>query len=363
MMGSLTLFRYVGWRFIIAILGVFTLCLVLIFMVDFVELLRQSGKRGNVPVSQLLVMTLLRLPAYAELTLPFAVLTGTIGAFLMLSRSSELVVIRAAGMSVWQFALPGLLIGGLLGGLANVAYNPMAAWSRAKAERLYAEAFGREDTLLSTKAGAWLRQDGADGGSIISASAATNQGLQLNDVIVVQFDRQARFSERVDAERATLKDGVWELEDAWVSRYGEKPEHYGRYEVSTYLTPTQVTEALGSVISLSYWQLPSIIELAEKAGLKATPYRVQYEMLQSRPMLLAAMVLLGATVSLGAFRFGKIQTKVVIGLAAGFGFFMLAEVSRQVGNAGLTSPFLAAWIPALLAGLLSLTVLLHQEDG
>lgn len=357
------LFRYVAVRFLIAILAVFALCMVLIFMIDFIELLRQSGKRGAVPVGQLVVMALLRLPAYAELTLPFAALTGTIGAFLMLSRSSELVVIRSAGMSVWQFAFPGIVIGLLLGLFANLVYNPMAADLRARSEALYAEAFGREESLLRTKAGAWLRQDGIDGSSIITASAATNQGMELTDVAVIQFDREHRFLERIDAGGATLKDGYWELRDAWVSRAGEPAERYGVYQVSTYLTPAQVTDALGKVISLSFWQLPGIIELAEKAGLKATPYRVQYQMLLTRPLLLAAMVLLGATVSLRAFRFGNIQTKVVAGLAAGFGFFILAEVSRQVGNAGLTPPVMAAWVPTAVAGLLSLTVLLHQEDG
>jgi lipopolysaccharide export system permease protein len=54
---------------------------------------------------------------------------------------------------------------------------------------------------------------------------------------------------------------------------------------------------------------------------------------------------------------------VVAGLVGGLGFFLLAEVSRQIGMAGLASPRVAVWMPVLVTILVSLTVLLHQEDG
>ena len=90
---------------------------------------------------------------------------------------------------------------------------------------------------------------------------------------------------------------------------------------------------------------------------------MQYALLLSRPLLLMAMVLLAATVSLRSFRSGGIQTMVITGMVGGFGFFLLAEVSRQIGVAGLVSPAAAVWVPIGLALLVSLTVLLHQEDG
>ena len=83
----------------------------------------------------------------------------------------------------------------------------------------------------------------------------------------------------------------------------------------------------------------------------------------NRPLLAVAMVLLAATVSLRSFRAGGIQTMVVAGMIGGFGFFLLAEVSRQLGLAGLTPVWAAVWLPVLLTIFLSLTVLMHQEDG
>ena len=106
-----------------------------------------------------------------------------------------------------------------------------------------------------------------------------------------------------------------------------------------------------------------LIEVSERAGLSASKYRMQYALLISRPGLLLAMVVLAATVSLRSFRSGGIQTMVLMGMLGGIGFFLLAEISRQIGAAGLLSPALAVWVPIALALLVSLTVLLHQEDG
>ena len=104
-------------------------------------------------------------------------------------------------------------------------------------------------------------------------------------------------------------------------------------------------------------------EIAERAGLPATQYRVQYQLLLSRPFLLVTMVLIAATCSLRAFRFGNVQLNALGGIAAGFAFFVLAEVSRNFAMAGLTSATAAAWVPVIIAASLALTVLLYKEDG
>ena len=358
-----TLSMYIGKRFLTAIFAVFGLCAILIFMIDFVELLRQAGKYGSVPAWLLAWITLLRLPAYTEILLPFAVLVGSIGALLMLARKSELAVMRAGGMSVWQFLRPALAVALILGILSSVAFNPLAAGARDRAEDLYAEAFDRELQLLGKGSGTWLRQDGPDGQSVLNAASVQSHGTELRSVTAFIYDKSGKFSERVDARSASLEDGFWVLKKAVVSGAGREAEKYPTYLLSTYLSPERVADAFGSVISLSFWELPDLIYITEKAGLSSAQLRVQYELLLSRPLLCVAMVFLAATVSLRSFRSGGIQTMVVTGMVGGFGFFLFAEISRQIGMAGLAPIWAAVWIPVLLAILASVTVLLHQEDG
>ena len=356
--------RYLFGKFFMAILMVFLLFCFLILLIDFIELLRRSSKAADIPIYHVLQIALLRVPSFAEITLPFAVLVGTIGAFLMLGRSSELIIIRASGVSVWRFILPPLCLALILGVFAALVYNPFAAWAKAESERVYAHVFGGSQSLLgSAKGQIWFRQDGLDGPSVMNAKAVSNQGHSLVGVSVLHYSKSNQFIERIDARQADLEDGRWVLKDAWISRLSQAPQFYKNYLLSTYLTPTQVTDSMGSVETVSFWALPAYIEIAKKAGLPATRHKIQYQLLLSKPFLLAIMVLIAATCALRTFRLGKIQAMVLIGMCMGLGFFIFAEISRQLGLAEKIAPVFAAWVPLFAWSFLVLTVLLHQEDG
>ncbi|MGF1648926.1 MAG: LPS export ABC transporter permease LptG [Hyphomicrobiaceae bacterium] len=359
-----TLSTYLAKRFFVAILAVFVMCSVLIFMIDFIEMLRQSGKRGEVSLDRVVMLTLLRLPAYAELLIIFAVLAGTMWTLLQLNRKSELAVMRAGGMSVWQFIAPGAIVALGFGVFGVTVYNPLAAAARSQSEMLFARYYGREaNFLIQSNRPTWLRQESVDGSSVIHGAAVSNGGETLTTVTVVKFGRTGSFAERLSAERADLREGYWELTNAWVSRPSDAPQRFERYHLATHLSPERVQDAVGSLIAQSIWDLPRLIDLAGDAGLPTAPYEVQFHFLLSRPMLLIAMVLLGATVSLRSFRSGGVQTMVLLGLGAGFAMFLAVEVSRQLGASGLVAPWVVAWVPVGVASLLASTVLLHQEDG
>lgn len=359
-----TLGRYMANRFVMTISGVFFLTLLLIFFVDFIEVLRSASRRDDVGAGTLALITLLRIPIFAELALPFAILIGTIGGFLSLSRTSELTVIRSAGVSIWQFIQPSLSVAIIFGIFAVTVYNPVASAMKAESERIQTELFNTQKTFGTSRAsGSWLRQESVDGPTILHARTASNRGLTLGGVTLLQFDLNNRFYEEIQASKAELRQGYWRLENVIVQSSGAAIQHFSEYLVSTYLTPAQIMDSLGSIETLSFWQLQGFITFAKRAGIPTQRYELQYQLFLARPILLAAMVLIGATCSLKPFRFGKIQTMVLTGLTGGFGFFIFSELSRKVGVSGLVPITVAAWGPALVALFLSATVLLHQEDG
>ncbi len=136
--------RYMAKRFAVTILGVFFLMLLLIFFIDFIEVMRIGSKKDGVSASTLVMISALRVPIFAEIALPFAVLFGTMSAFLGLSRSSELTIVRGAGLSVWQFLQPAVAVAFVFGVLAVTVYNPLASAAKAESERMYDRAFRRQ---------------------------------------------------------------------------------------------------------------------------------------------------------------------------------------------------------------------------
>jgi lipopolysaccharide export system permease protein len=360
-----TLGRYFGRRFLTAVAIVFFSCVGLIALVDFLEMTRRFGDRPNTSFGGISYLVLLRLPAYTEQLLPFAVLLGAMGTFLTFSRRLEFVIARSAGLSVWQFTGSAAALALLIGVFAVTVYNPVSAAMKEMANQVEAALLNERTATLfqANRDGIWVRQQSVDGQSILNAQTSTDNGRQLAGVRIFAFDREGRFIERIEARSATLEPGKWLLRDARVHGVASEPQQYDTYLVSTNLTLEQVRGRLASPDSLSFWNLPQVIEDTERAGLRTERYRLQYQALLARPLLLVAMVIIAAVVSLRLFRFGGVGKMIVGGVVAGFLLYVIARLAEELGEGGIINPAAAAWFPAVFASLMGCLVLLYQEDG
>ena len=361
-MVGFTLARYLSLRFLRTVLGVFGTMFLLIYLIDVVELLRRSSDAHGATARLMAFLSLLRVPAVAEQMLPFAVLFGAMFAFLNLTRKLELVVARAAGVSVWQFLAPPIIVAALLGLFAVTVYNPLSAVFRQRADHLEARIFGQNGDS-STDTALWIRQRSIDGQAIIRAERATENGTVLSGVTAFVYERDGSFLERVEAAEASLLPGFWSLTKARVLAPDTEPVDDGTYILSTNLTPEQVTQSFVAPESVPFWQLPAVRDRTEQAGLDATAYALQYQKLLARPLMFVAMVLVAASFSLRFFRFGGVARMVAGGVASGFVLYVATKLVGDLGGAGLLSTKVAAWSPAVVGSMLGTLVLLHQEDG
>jgi len=103
--------------------------------------------------------------------------------------------------------------------------------------------------------------------------------------------------------------------------------------------------------------------VARSFGLGANAFAVQYQSLLALPLLLVAMTLIAATVSLRFIRFGQSGAVILAGILAGFLLYVVSVLAKAFGTAGAVPPFVAAWLPVIIAMALGVTVLLHKEDG
>ncbi|NVO17689.1 MAG: LPS export ABC transporter permease LptG [Rhodoplanes sp.] len=357
--------RYFGRRFLSASLIVFVGVFGLVLLVDYLELMRRSAGEPNASAMLAAGISVTRVPQIMERIMPFAVLVGAMMCYLNLSRRLELVVARSAGMSAWQFVAPAVLAALAVGAVATAVYNPVAAMLQEQSKRLEDRAFNnaQQSGLQSTGTGFWVRQKSVEGQSIINAVSSADQGVRLGGVTVFVYDPAGRFVERTEAKTAILQEGHWQLVD--VRRYpiDAPPEQLDTFAVKTNLTLAQVRETFATPETVSFWDLPFFIEMADHAGLAAAGYRLQYQKLLSRPALLAAMVLVAAAFSLRFFRFGGVQKMVLSGIVAGFLLYVLSKVTEDLSKAELMHPAAAAWLPVILGVLTGLVPLLYLEDG
>jgi lipopolysaccharide export system permease protein len=358
-----TLGRYLSTRFVRTILMVFGTVFALVYTLDFVELMRRAGDAEGVSPALMAQLALFRTPAVAEQIFPFAVLFGSMAALLQLSRRLELVVARSAGISAWQFLQPGMLVAILIGALSVAAYNPVSAYLKQKATGIEARIFAKNIKMATAGKDLWIRQKSLDGQAIIRAETAVERTTTIARVTVFTFNHTGVFQERIEAAEASLRDGYWELTDARVLSPTDQPQSYGSYLLASNLDPSQVRQTFTPPESVPFWDLDETILRTERAGLDATRYRLQYDVLLARPLLFVAMVFVAASVSLRFFRFGGVARMVLGGVAAGFLLYVATSLMQDLGASGLVGPAVAAWFPAVLGSLLGTLALLYQEDG
>lgn len=356
-----TLARYISLRFATAILVVFGTVFALVYTLDLVELTRRAGDTAGATAAVMARLSLYRTPGIAEQVFPFAVLFGSMAALLNLSRRLELVVARAAGISAWQFLQPGVLVALALGAVTVLVYNPISARLKNEAAQMEASLFARR--MKGAGPELWIEQRSLDGSAVIKADNGIGATGTVSGVTAFVYDRAGGFIERVEAARAELRDGYWEFADARVFSTVEEPQSYGTYLLASNLDLTQMRQRITPAESVPFWQLSGTIARREAAGLDATRYRLQYETLIARPLLFVAMVFAAASVSLRFFRFGGVARMIGGGVAAGFVLYVATELMRDLGNAGLVAPAVAAWFPAAAGCLLGSLALLYQEDG
>jgi lipopolysaccharide export system permease protein len=359
-----TLGRYFAGRFVISAIGVFASIFLLLVLVDYIEMVRRTSGLASASAIMVAETSLFRVPQLLEKMMPFCVLIGAMTCYLALSRRLELVVARAAGVSAWQFIAPALASAIVLGVLATTAYNPMSAALRETSKQMEAKLFGSAPGGgIQDAAGFWINQVNDDGQAIINAVRSEQQGVRLTGLTVFTFDNDNRFKERIEAREATLEVGHWRFKSVRRYTLSAPPVEQDTYILPTTLTPAQVRNSFSTPETVSFWQLPSYIRSSESSGFATAGYRLQYHKLIAQPFLLAAMVMVAASVSLRFFRFGGVQKMVLSGVGAGFLLYVLSKVTEDLSKAELMHPIAAAWLPVCVGGLTGFLALLYQEDG
>lgn len=361
---SSTLSFYIGRQFLLCFLGVLFGLLAFVFLFDVIELLRRAATLPDATLSTVVKLSLLKQPKLAQEIVPFVVLFAAMIAFFRLSRTHEITVVRAAGVSVWQFLLPVVADVLLIGALILSVVNPVSAVLYARYEQLEAELFrGQSSMLAVSPAGIWLRQADGATNSVVHAQHVNPSTMELQDVMIFTFQGEDKFLGRINAAYATLKTGYWLLSDANVIVPGQPADHEKEYQLPTDMTRERILDGFGSPETISFWDLPKFIQTLEAAGFSATRHRLYWNRIVAGPLLLLAMVMIAATFSLRPPRRGGGIRLMVGGIATGFVLFFLSNLVAALGQNATIPVLLAAWAPAIVSGLLGVTMLLHLEDG
>lgn len=355
---------YIARQFVLWFAGALTVVAVLVLLIDMMELIRRAASRPDVTIDVIASMALLHLPYILEVTLPFAMLFASMAALWRMSRHQELAVARAAGLSIWQLLLPGLLVAFTLGVFKVVAFNPLAAASLAMFEDREVRHFNKQpnNPLLSGE-GLWLKDYSGAFDLIVYGKQLRPKDEVLENVTVFQFVDHDEFNLRIDASQARLTGGEWIFENARIIGPTTQESHLNDLRLATKLDWVSIEENVTDPRRTPIWQLPGFIDRIEAAGFSAASHRVQFHATLASPFVLCAMVLIAAGFAIRPPRRGGVLALMSIGALAGVGFYIISQVFLRLGQSGQLPATLAAWAPAASALMLGTAWLLYTEDG
>lgn len=357
-----TLGRYFFTRYLTITLWFLAGVFALIFIIDFTEFSSRSSGLAGYTLPLGLAITALRIPMLLLQMVPFVALFSAMATLVSLNRKYELVITRSSGVSAWQFLLPICAGAFLLGTAAVSVLNPLAAAAFAKSEELVAELRSGKDAVTTLDA-PWLKQKTREGETIIGAKTILDQGMTLAEAVFLRLDADGDIVERLDASRAYLRNGYWELAKVTRRTNNAEPVTVDTEQVATNLEPAYVQERLAVPEMIPIYELSRKIDAARAYGLQANAFATHYHTLLALPLLLVAMTLIAATVSMRFTRLGQSGPMILGGILAGFLLYVVSVLVKAFGSAGIVPPMLAAWFPVVVASFFGVTFLLHKEDG
>lgn len=357
--------RYLAKQFFLSMGIVFLALVCVVILFDALEILRRAHNK-DVPITAIVELVIMKQPFYIEQMISFVVLLGGILCFSRLTRTSELIVTRAAGVSAWQFLMPSFVVAFGIGLLVIIVFNPLSATMLSRFEKVEAQYLrGNSGGMLSVSSnGLWLRQkaDADQDKMIIHAQRASYQDMELYEVSFYIFDANNRFLRRINAVSAALANDEWIMQEAVLEMPGYS-ETLGSYRLPTSLTIHQIQDSFAPPETVSFWELPKFIKTLKLAGFSATRHTLHFHSLLVLPFFLCAMVFFAATFSLRSPRQGKTGLLMSGGILAGLLIHFLSDLINAVGLSGSIPIFAAAWAPVMICILLGVVLMLHYEDG
>jgi lipopolysaccharide export system permease protein len=337
--------------------------LLLVLVLMALDLLGESGKILAVPgngEAELWHYVSLRVPLLIQRFLPFAALLGTLIAFTALNQHSEVIAMKAAGLSAHQVLAP-LIIASFGLAAAACAFNEGVAVNSARMVNAWNDNDYRPIRSTSgVLSNVWVRT----GDDLVHARIASGRGagLQLQGVKI--YERDGGGLQRVvHADRAVQAGNGWRLEN--VRSYDTGMNVVLRQKAVTALagvTPDRFTLAKVNPDEKSFMALRDDIADLEAAGRPSDEARAGLWHKISGPLSIVLMPLLAAVAAFGLARSGQVLLRAAAGMALGFAYFLIDNLSLALGNVGAYPAWLAAWAPFVLFLLIGEAVLVRSEE-
>jgi LPS export ABC transporter permease LptG/LPS export ABC transporter permease LptF len=354
-----TLDRYVALTYV-RMLGLSALALCSLFYISAFTEYTEKVLKGAATWTMLWTFLLYQTPQYFYYIIPLSVLLATLITIALLTKNSELIVMKACGISLYRVALPmvgaALIAGATLFALEQTVLGP--ANRQAEAIR-YVMRGGSLETfgVLNRR---WVM---GNDGDIYHYNYFDPRERKFSGLWIYEFNSDmTRLTKRTFAQRAAfIKDATWQVEEGWTREFkdsGDLAPFAPFAQTRRNFEPVALfTTESPDPDFMSYTQLRAYTDRLRPSGLDVVKQQVAMWRKLSFPFVTLIMTLLAVPF---AVTIGRSGAMAGIGVAIGIAivYWTTISVFAAMGAGGVMAPALAAWAPNLLFGAGALYLLL-----
>ncbi len=335
--------------------------LVLLGLFTFINFLDQLGDlgQGGYDLITLISYVLLTIPRIIYEIFPMAALLGTIIGLSLLANDSELIVMRASGISMLQITSAALKMGGFFVIAAVIVGEFISPFTETKAERSRAEAL-QQNIKQQTNFGLWMR----DNDTYVNVGEVLPD-LTLLRVKVFEFDENKQLRSLVSAKDGVFDGSNWLISDVkqtLVDADGTTSVlNLPAANWSSEVTPQILSVFLIKPDQLSFWQLSRYIRHLNENQQKTDPYELAYWNKIMLPLSTAVMVILAIPFVFANLRSGSVGRSLFLGIMLGLSFYAANQGLGYVVLVYELPPMLGAIAPVVGFLLLAMIMMKRVE--
>lgn len=345
--------RYIGKAMILGILAVLSVMITLDSLISFTGETSNIGQ-ANYGIWDAVVFILFNIPQKVYIMFPMIALLGTIISLGVLASNSELIAMRAAGISIARITYSVLKTGIILAAVV-IAIGEFIAPKAVQHAKLQRFSAMNQKISLNTDYGLWAR----DGANYIHIRRVESDG-RLVGINIYVFDEDQQLEETLSSPFAVYQDDHWILYETVkrsISADAIKQEFIAELRWDTLLKPEVVSVVSVTPENLSIVKLKGYIEYLKTNGLNSKEYELSFWSKLIAPLTISGMIVLAMPFVFGSLRNVGAGQRILVGFMLGLGFFIF---NRLIGNAGLVyidHPWIAAVIPTLVVLIVGVVLL------
>ena len=354
---------YLFKSFFFSFLITFIIFAILIFIGDFIEQFRKSTSK-DVPLQIIVQLSSYNFLNLTMFTLPVVSFFSSLFAFLYLIRNSELIIVASSGVSIRSILISPIILYLLIGAFFITALNPLMSVFEDKYSELEYEYINRVDKFASiTKNGIWLKQLNNNNGlsSVLYAKDIKDEGGNLSDFMILEYDINGSFQGRLDGSSAKLNPGYWEMTDVQISPKFNESYFKKDFKYHTNIKIEDISDSLSSPLSVSFWRLGKFIDFLEDLGYSAIDFKMHYYNLIFLPLFMASLLILSASISNTLKQNDKFFSTFIISFILIFFLYFISNLFDALGSSSQIRPIIAKGCMPFIVLLLSILIFRYPK--